>query len=98
MLIAACRESYAMLRLMRMYILALCFCIVALILSIVNITSTVRCSYSHYWYTCDDELASNIKIAILVLFIISTIHTIINMVVANKAQQRTSATPAASYS
>ena len=92
MLVAACRISYPMIQLTRVFIIGLCFCIVAVILSIINITAIPRCNWSSIWYFCDSTLATNLKIVILVVFVVSVIHTIINMIVVNNARKRTTTT------
>jgi len=93
MLVAACRTCYVMAYMIRMFVVTLIFIILGLILSIVNLTSSIRCD-SYYRYYCDDQLAINLKIVILVLFIISTIQTIVNISVVSSAQKRAMVTPA----
>lgn len=84
MLVASCRASYILNNLIRMFIVALILIIVGLILSIVSLATTHHC-YSYYWTYCDTQLAINLKIAILGVFIISTVHTIINIIVTRNA-------------
>jgi hypothetical protein len=95
MLVAACRPSYIMVHLIRMLSVALALCILGLILSIVNYTTSYRCG-TYIYYSCDGEIAMQIKAVLIVLFIISTIHTIISIVVTSNAHKRTLATPASS--
>jgi hypothetical protein len=95
MLVAACRPSYIMVHLIRMLSVALALCILGLILSIVNYTTSYRCG-TYIYYSCDGEIAMQIKAVLIVLFIISTIHTIVSLVVTSNAHKRTLATPASS--
>ena len=92
MLVAACKVSYPLIQLTRVFIMGLCFCMVAVVLSVINITASSRCEWSSFLYFCDSTLATNLKIVILVVFVVSVIHTIINMVVVNNARKRTTAT------
>ncbi len=87
MLIASCRTSYIMSYLLLRFGVVLFFVILGLILSITNLAISIRCG-SSYWFFCDDQVATNLKIGILVLFIVCTIHNIINMTVASNAQKR----------
>jgi hypothetical protein len=93
MLIAACRQSYNMAHLIGMFAVALVFCILGLILSIVNYAASSGCTYSFYYY-CDSQLALNLKIVILVVFLFATIHTIVNMIIVGNAQKNRASTPA----
>lgn len=89
MLVASCREAYRIYYLKRLFTITLLFVVLGLILSIINLASSVRCSPFYRSDHCDESLATNLKISILALFIISTIHTITNIVVANNAQKIT---------
>jgi hypothetical protein len=88
MLIAASKMICFMNKLIRIFIIGLILVLLGLILSIINLADSNRCN-SYYWFTCDDQLATNLKIAILIVFIISTIQTIANVIVARTAQRRT---------
>jgi hypothetical protein len=96
LLIASCRVSYAMVHLIRMLAVGLFLSILALILSIVSITTSSRCNSIYYWYSCDITLVNNLTIVILILFIVAIVHTIINIIVASNAQKRGATTTAAS--
>jgi hypothetical protein len=80
MLVAACQANYALQSLVRSLTVALIFCILGLIFSIVNYAYSTRCDY-YRSYNCDSKRAADLKIAILVVSILATIHTIVNMVV-----------------
>ncbi|CAF4250039.1 unnamed protein product, partial [Adineta steineri] len=68
-------------------------CIFALLSSILNIYGLSRCNPDPHWYNyCDRLLATNLKIVILVLFVIANIHSIINMFVTGKVQKRAATT------
>jgi hypothetical protein len=92
MLVAACRSSYIMMHLVRLFIVSLVFCILGFILSVVNYTSSSYCSFS--WLYCDSRTELNIKGVLLGLFLIATIHTIVNLVIASNTHKRTMSTPA----
>jgi hypothetical protein len=96
LLIAACRVSYAMVHLIQMFVVGLCLCILALSLSIGSITTGFRCNDIYYWCDPDITLAKNLAIVILILFIVSIVHTIINIIVAWNAQKRVATTATAS--
>ncbi|UJR10508.1 hypothetical protein I4U23_014711 [Adineta vaga] len=91
MLAASCRESYVMFHLVRWFCCNLSLGVLALILSIVNLSTSYRCTSSFYWRYCDHALATNLKITILVLFIVVIAHTIANLIVASNAQKRSAA-------
>jgi hypothetical protein len=92
MLIAGCRTTYVMVYLVRMLTIVLIFCILGFILSIVNYTSSTRCTF--IFDTCDLVAASQIKAVLVALFVLATIQTIINLVVTSNAHRTTLATPA----
>ncbi|CAF3379167.1 unnamed protein product [Rotaria sp. Silwood1] len=89
MLIVACRPSYAMTHLIRLFGLCLFLSILGLILSIVYVATLNQCSSTYYWYYCYSSTGRNLKIALLIFFIITSIHTIINMIVASNARKST---------
>ncbi|CAF0867534.1 unnamed protein product [Adineta ricciae] len=95
MLVASCQTSYVLENISRFLVIDLSLGILALILSIVNLSISTRCSVYVYWYSCDYSLATNLKITILVLFIVAIAHTIAGLVVISNAQKRarTSAGP-----
>jgi uncharacterized membrane protein len=92
MLIAACRTAYIMAYMIRMFSVILVFVIVGLIFCIVDLVRSVQCD-SYYWFDCDSQLAVNLKITILAVFIFSTVHTIVNIVVAGNAQKKVNSVP-----
>jgi len=85
MLVASCRVSYVLNHLIRLFIVALVLIIIGLILCIVTVANSVSCDSSYYWINCDTRLAIHLKIAILAVFIISTIHTVVNIIVTRNA-------------
>ncbi len=87
MMVAACRSAYPLQKLTVNYILNLSFCTIGLIFAIVNYTITSPCSVTSFWY-CDSSLSGHLRIALLVLFILALIHTIINMIVVSKEHKR----------
>jgi hypothetical protein len=87
MMIIAFRSSYPMIHLIRTYSMNLGFCTVGLVFSIVNYATSTRCISISSWY-CDESLASNLKVSLLILFILGLIHTIINMIFISKEQKR----------
>jgi hypothetical protein len=96
LLIASCKVSYAMVHLIRLFAIGLFLCILALILSIVSLTTAFRCDYVYDWCTPGVTLGKNLTTAMLILFIVGIVHTIINIIVARNAQKRTATTTAAS--
>jgi hypothetical protein len=96
MLVASCRVAYILNHLIRTFIVALVLIILGLILSIINLANSNRCDL-YYWSSCDTQLAINLKIAILAIFIISTIHTIVNIIVTRNALKRPISTTTPSY-
>lgn len=90
LLIAASRPSYVMSYLIRMSTVALILSILAVILSIVNVTTASRCDSGYYFLWCDTKLALDLKITVLTLYIITTIHTIVNMIMISNAQKTAS--------
>ncbi|CAF1485284.1 unnamed protein product [Rotaria magnacalcarata] len=92
MLIAACKPSFVMANLIRMFITCLMFCILGLILSIVYVSRSTRCDSIYFWYYCDYSITAHLKVAMLALFITATIHTIVNIIVINNARKATAST------
>ena len=88
MLVAACQANYALQRLVRSFTVALVFCILGLIFSIVDYAFANRCDYYDYWYSCDSKKASDLKIVILVVSVVATIHTIVNMVIIGNMHKK----------
>lgn len=88
MLVAACQANYALLRLVRSFTVALVFCILGLIFSIVDYVFASRCDSYVYWYNCDLKKASDLKIVILVVSVLATIHTIVNMVIVSNMHKK----------
>ena len=88
MMIVAFRSYYPLIHLERIYTINLSFCITGLIFSITNYIISTRCTSLSSFY-CDDSLASNLKVTLLVVFIFSLIHTITNMIFISKEHRRT---------
>jgi succinate dehydrogenase hydrophobic anchor subunit len=87
MMIVAFRSSYPLFQLTRIYAINLVFCGVGLIFSVINYTTSPRCMSTPFWY-CDDSLSNNLKLMLLIIFILGLIHTIINMIVVSKEHKR----------
>jgi hypothetical protein len=85
------RSAYPLAQLMRIYMVDLIFCALGLVFSITNYTTSNRCDSISTWY-CDDSLANNLKIGLMIIFSLSTIHTICNMFYISKEQKRVIAT------
>jgi multisubunit Na+/H+ antiporter MnhE subunit len=88
MLFAACQSSYKFFTLTGMLVVALIFCILGAALSALNYSSSMRCSDSYYIFMCDSVLATDLKLAILALSIVATVHTIINMVIIQSTHNK----------
>jgi len=90
MLIAACRRSYSMVSLIRVFTLVLCFCLVGIILSSINYATSKKCpSWYSSKYLCDQELVHTLKVISLSVIIVTTIHTLINIIVFNNIHKKT---------
>ena len=88
MLIIACRASYPLIYLTRILGVILGISALGLIFSIINYSASTQCFSSSLW-NCDGKLASDLKVAILVIFILAVIHTAINLAVIIKTHRRT---------
>jgi len=90
MLIAACRRSYSMITLIKMFTFALCFCLLGIVLSSINYATSEKCSswYSSK-YLCDQELVRTLKVISLSVIIVTTIHTLINIIVFRNVHKNT---------
>ncbi|CAF3387440.1 unnamed protein product [Rotaria sp. Silwood1] len=86
MVIIGFRPSFPLLGLMRLYIFTLVFSTMGLTFSIVDYSLSARCTSISSLY-CDDSLASNLKVILLVTFTVALIHTGINMIVISKEQK-----------
>ncbi|CAF2814732.1 unnamed protein product [Rotaria sp. Silwood2] len=89
MLVVACKTSYVMAHLIRLFAICLFLGILGLILSIVNVARYKSCDSVYYWQYCNNSTGHHLKIAILVFIIIALIHTIINIVVTSNARKST---------
>jgi len=89
-LIVACRTSYPMLTLIKVFDFCLLFCLLGFILSAINYGKSTKCSswYSSN-YSCDKELVSILKIVSLIIYIAITIHTLINIIVFSNIHKKT---------
>ncbi|CAF1368594.1 unnamed protein product [Adineta steineri] len=93
MLVVACKKAKNLNKLILTFTVTMIICIFALLSSILNIYGLSRCNPDPHWYNyCDRLLATNLKIVILVLFVIANIHSIINMFVTGKVQKRAATT------
>lgn len=89
MLTMACRTSYSTTYMIRLFILVLLFCVFGLVLSAVNYGTSTKCLSSlSYRYSCDQKLVTILKIVILVVFVVATAHTLINIFVVNNEHKK----------
>ena len=79
LLVVGGRGTFVLTRLTTLFAIALVFTILGMITSIINYTT------SPYWDTVE---SSQLKIVILAVMIVAIIHTVVNMVVANKVHQK----------
>lgn len=92
MLAVSCRSKYHMITLIRVFIVALLFCLLGIILSTVNYSTSTKCSNSYSnRESCDSELVSILKLTSLLIMIIIAIHTVINLIVFRNARKKSSA-------
>lgn len=82
--IAAFKQAYRIYHFQRLFIVTLLFVQLGFILSIINLSTSARCDSYDWDYDCNEHLATHLKISILILFIIATIHTIINIIMVNR--------------
>jgi hypothetical protein len=75
MLVAASKASYVRFYLLQMFILTLIFSVLGLILSIVGTLLSFR--------------TTDLQIGLIVVFVISTVHTIVNIVVIINSRNNT---------
>ena len=87
MLVSSSKTHYASFYLLQMLIVTLVFSILGLILSIVTLIQSRQCD-SRY-YICDDSFATNLKIVLLLAFVIPTVHTIANILVIVISRKKT---------
>jgi hypothetical protein len=89
MLFAASQASYNLLRLTQSFTVVLIFCVLGSILSVLNLSQSTQCQSIYYIYSCDREIATNLKIAILAISLLATVHTIVNMIIISNLHKRT---------
>ncbi|CAF3969873.1 unnamed protein product [Rotaria sp. Silwood2] len=87
MIIIGFRPSFPLFRLVQMYMFTLAFSTFGLAFSIVDYSLSTRCTSISSLY-CDDSLAINLKVILLITFSISLIHNSINMIVIAQEQKR----------
>ncbi len=87
MMVIGFRSSYPLARLMRMYVVDLIFCAIGLAFSITNYAISDHCFSTSTWY-CDDSLASNLKIGLVIIFSLAIIHTAFNIFYISKEQKK----------
>ncbi|CAF3531376.1 unnamed protein product [Rotaria socialis] len=83
-LVISCQPAYALFYFLLTYIFALIGSFLISIASIVNLALSKKCSTIQSDNKCDDVLAFSIKVALVVLFILSFIHSTIHLMVAAK--------------
>ncbi|CAF1113773.1 unnamed protein product [Rotaria magnacalcarata] len=83
-LVISCQSTYALLYFLYNYIFALVGSSLISIASIVNLALSKKCSTIQPDSKCDGTLAFSIKVTLAVLFILSFIHSTVNLVVAAK--------------
>ncbi|CAF5069879.1 unnamed protein product [Rotaria sp. Silwood1] len=83
-LIVTCQPIYAIIYLLWAYLPALVVSLGILIASIVNLALYKRCNSIASDTNCETELAYAMKVVLLVMFILSLIHNIVNLIVIKK--------------
>lgn len=86
MLASSSKTHYASFYLLQMLIVTLIFSILGLILSIVVLIKSFQCDSTYF--ICDNSYAKNLKVVLLLAFIIPTVHTIANIVVIVISRQK----------
>lgn len=82
MLSVSCRANYHKNTLIKVFSIALLFCVIAIILSTINYGTTTKCSKSYSREDpCDDESVRNLKLTSLMIIIAASIHAVINILV-----------------
>lgn len=90
MLIITCQTSYSMITLIRVFISILLVCLVSVVLSAINYVNSEKCSsrYSNN-YLCDKKLVNILKMTNMIVFIVTIIHTLINIIVFSRIHKKT---------
>ncbi|CAM4912737.1 unnamed protein product [Rotaria socialis] len=90
MFIIACRTSYSMIYLIILLVAIFVSSLFGLILSAANSGISTGCSSTFsYGNLCDKKLISSFKIIILVVFIVASIHTLIDLIVIGHVHKKT---------
>jgi hypothetical protein len=92
-LIVACRPSYPLNHLTRIYVIGLILSLIGFLFSVFNYSFSTQCTSTFIWYMCDYELTSNLKIVLLVIFLLASIHSVINIVFVSKIQKKSLSLP-----
>ncbi|CAF0810718.1 unnamed protein product [Rotaria sordida] len=93
MLIIACRVSYSMAYVVRLLFFVVIFCIVGVILSIVDVTVSQKCANRMSSNLCDTQIGHRLKVIILIELCIATIHTGINLAIVRHIQKKSISIP-----
>ena len=88
LLIVACRVMQNMIYLVWLFFIALLICIIAIILSAVNISQSQRCVYGVSQKACDTRASDILKILVLIMLIIAALHSAVNLAMVTYLQRR----------
>jgi hypothetical protein len=90
MLVAACRTSYPFGSLIKVFAFVLLFCIFGLVASAIGYNTSVKCSSKFSSEDlCDNGLVNASKLTIMIVFVVATVHTLINILVFTKEDEKT---------
>ncbi|CAF2079875.1 unnamed protein product [Rotaria magnacalcarata] len=90
MFIIACRTSYSMIYLIRLLVAIFVSSLIGLILSAINSGISTGCpSIFSYENLCDKMLISSFKIIISMVFIVASIHSLIDLIVIGYVHKKT---------
>ncbi len=87
MMVVGFRPAFPLVQLTRAYYSELILCAVGLFISIIDYSTSSKCTSTLFWY-CDDSLVSNLKIGLVIIFSFALIHTIFNMVYISKQHKQ----------
>ena len=93
LLFIASRPSYLIWQLTQFFIFGSLICVIGLLLSAISFSRSLRCVDNPGRYQCDTSTVFFLKMAILILVGLATIHTAINLAITMRFQTKSQLSP-----
>ena len=93
LLFISSRPSYLIWQLTQFFSFGSLICVIGLLLSAINFSRSLRCIDKPGRYQCDTRTVSFLKMVILILVALATVHTAINLAITMRLQKKSQLSP-----